>query len=382
MNKQVNPARRFLAFVLTVFVVPAIIVSLFVLPVEIIALNQESYSELLNDAHYISLMKPVISEIVTDQVLFVGEIPPVLADTRAFKTLLPAYLPEEWVSSVLAELVGNTLNYFNFQTPYAAIELSIDTFKDSLTKSSNAIAGEYVISLESCQVSDLAMAETAQTLADYPACKPGANDRAALASLIAVYLEDRVNRLPNTLNLVGLVPSGMLLGERSFYWYSIARWLFRLLPFITLLLLLFIALLLKPSKKLMRAWIGWTLLIVSGFVLVASVVILIGRDQFIGLLFNRSFALLIAGFGNVLLAIVRFISNRIVVWVIAQAAAVFLFGLILMLAAKYSREKLPSGSDEQQEVEQEPVEENPEKTIVPQTMEEIEQEEQENGTSD
>ncbi len=381
MNKKIGLGKWIFVVVLSVMLVPSIILAMFVLPIEMIALNQENYTKISEDEQYVDQMTPVIADVLTDQVLLVNDGPPMLANRQSFKSIISGYIPNTWAQEVLYDLVENTLDYFNFKTPYASIEINIEDLKDALVSNSNSISNDYVSSLETCQPEDILTAEAAVSLIELPPCKPGIEERAAMSGLLAVYLEDRVNRLPNSLNLVGLIPSGMILGERTFYWYSIARWLFRLLPFVVLLILILIASLLKANKKSMRGWTGWLLIVVAGAMLLASVVLLIGMDQFLGLLLNQSFSMLIAGFGNILLSVAHHIGNRILVWVIAQASIVFLFGLILMLAGKYTKVKQPDRLQdgmEQPEIIDEPLE----KEIVPQTLEEIEEEEKNNEKQD
>ena len=381
MNKKIGLGRWIIVVVLSLIVVPSIILTMFVLPIEMIALNQESYNKILEDSQYGDQMSPVIAEVLTDQVLLTNGVPPVLVNRQSFKSIVSEYIPRAWSQEVLFNLVGSTLNYFNFKTPYASIEIDIEDLKDSLVSNSAAISDDFILSLESCQNQDIITAETAISLEELPPCKLAFGERAAMSGLLAVYLEDRVIRLPKTLNLVGLIPSGMILGDRTFYWYSIARWLFRLLPFIVLLLLILIALILKSNKKAMRGWTGWMLIAVAGIVLVASVILLIGMDQFLGLLLNRPFSMLIAGFGNILLSITRHLANRMLVWIIAQAGALFLFGLILMLAGKYAKVSEPDHPQEEMDLS-EMHEDQIEKEIIPQTLEEIEQEEKESDAQD
>jgi len=378
MNKKIGIGKWMLVFVLTLFVIPSIILSMFVLPTEMIVLNRDTYMKVVEDDQYVDQMPPVIAEVVTDQVLLINDVPSVLANRQSFKEIFAQYIQKTWAQEVLFDLVGNTLDYFNFKTPYATIEIGIEDLKDSIVSNSTDIADDYVLSLESCQNQDLLLAETATNINELPPCKPEIDGRAVMSRFLAVYLEDKVNRLPNTLNLVGLIPSGMILGERTFYWYSIARWLFRMLPFSVLILLILIALLLKPNKKIMRGWTGWVLMGVAGVVLLSSVVLLIGLDQFLGLIFNQPFSMLIAGFGNVLLSVAHHLGNRVLVWVIAQASAIFLFGLILMLAGKYSKDRQPDQNEDKFDTSEMPAQ-TVEKAIVPQTLEEIEEAEEDNS---
>jgi len=378
MNKKIGIGKWMLVFVLTLFVIPSIILSMFVLPTEMIVLNRDTYMKVVEDDQYVDQMPPVIAEVVTDQVLLINDVPSVLANRQSFKEIFAQYIQKTWAQEVLFDLVGNTLDYFNFKTPYATIEIGIEDLKDSIVSNSTDIADDYVLSLESCQNQDVLLAETATNINELPPCKPEIDGRAVMSRFLAVYLEDKVNRLPNTLNLVGLIPSGMILGERTFYWYSIARWLFRMLPFSVLILLILIALLLKPNKKIMRGWTGWVLMGVAGVVLLSSVVLLIGLDQFLGLIFNQPFSMLIAGFGNVLLSVAHHLGNRVLEWVMAQASAIFLFGLILMLAGKYSKDRQPDQNEDKFDTSEMPAQ-TVEKAIVPQTLEEIEEAEEDNS---
>jgi hypothetical protein len=359
MKNKIGFGAWIIVALLSLAVIPSILLSIFVFPVEMILFNEDSYSEILDGEEFLDQLPPVVADVASNQVLLIGDIPPVLSNRNNFQAALEPYLQDEWVRAMASELVGGTLDYFNFNTPYAAI------------------ANSYIQSLESCQGQNAQLVMDASTLYEYPACKPEGDKRAELSAMVAVFLEDRTANLPGSINLVGLVPQGMLLGESAFYWYSIMRWGFRLLPFFAILALILISYLLRKNKKSMRGWVGWVLAGTSGLLLVASLVILVGLDQFIGLLLNRHLSLLIAGFGNILLSIVHIISNKMLLWVIAISAVIFLFGLVLLLAAKYAK------SEKAIEHELEPASdlatEGAGKEIIPQTIEEIEQEEKENG---
>lgn len=377
MKNKIGLGAWIIVALLSLAVIPSILLSIFVFPVEMILFNEDSYSEILDGEEFLDQLPPVVADVASNQVLLIGDIPPVLSNRNNFQAALEPYLQDEWVRAMASELVGGTLDYFNFNTPYAAIAIDIEALKLSVSSNSTAIANSYIQSLESCQGQNAQLVMDASTLYEYPACKPEGDKRAELSAMVAVFLEDRTANLPGSINLVGLVPQGMLLGESAFYWYSIVRWGFRLLPFFAILALILISYLLRKNKKSMRGWVGWVLAGTSGLLLVASLVILVGLDQFIGLLLNRHLSLLIAGFGNILLSIVHIISNKMLLWVIAISAVIFLFGLVLLLAAKYAK------SEKAIEHELEPASdlatEGVGKEIIPQTIEEIEQEEKENG---
>jgi hypothetical protein len=373
MKKKIGLGKWTIAVLFSMIVIPSIIISVFVFPVEMIALNAESYTEFVDGDEYIGQMPPVIAEIAVNQVLLVGETPPVLARKANFQSALVPHLPDAWVRDATGDLIENTLDYFNFKTPYASIAINISALKRAIASNSTTIADDYIQSLAPCQAEQKQRLLEASELEDFPPCKPDGAERADLAAQLAVYLEDKAAGLPDSLNLVGIVPSGMLLGERAFYWYSIGRWASRLLPFLTIGMLILIAWMLRNDKKTMRAWVGWILLGIPGLILIAALVLLVGLDQFIGLLFNRAFSLLIAGFGNVLLSIVRVIANQVLLWVLAISTGISLFGLILVLAAKYSKSEPAAELDSDDSPAL--VDNQNEKSVVPQTLEEIEEEE-------
>ena len=130
----------------------------------------------------------------------------------------------------------------------------------------------------------------------------------------------------------------------------------------------------------MRRWIGRLLVYVTAIMLVFAVIILIGLDQFLGMIFSQPFSMLIAGFGNVLLFMTREIVQKVLIWVVAESTIIFFFGLILVLAAKYTKTKKAMPAEDLTEVFEVP-EDKSEKTIIPETLEEIEEEERKKDSS-
>ena len=380
MNKKIGFIKWGAIIPLTVLVIPSLILSLFVLPVEMIALNIDSYFGLLENEQILNQMPPVISEVLVENVLFVGDIPPVLQAKPNSKSVMTKYLPKKWVAGMMMQLTSKTLDYVNFKTPYTSIEIEISDLKKSIISNAQLIADDYISTLETCNSEENEIAETADSIKAYPQCKPGENLRADLSLEIGQYLGDKTQQLPDSLNLVGLIPTDLQLGGLVFYWYSIFRWVFRLLPFITIILLILLAYTLRSDRKTMRRWIGRMLVYVTAIMLVFAVIILIGLDQFLGMVFSQPFSMLIAGFGNVLLSMTREIVQKVLIWIVAESAIIFFFGLILVLAAKYTKAKKATPAADTTEIVEVP-EDKSAKTIIPETLEEIEEEERKNDNS-
>ena len=125
----------------------------------------------------------------------------------------------------------------------------------------------------------------------------------------------------------------------------------------------------------MRKWSGLILTIISAITLIILLVILIGFDQFTGLIFNRYFSLVIAGFGYVLLGMIQNVGNQALLWVIAVSGSVLLLGLVFLLSARFTKSEDNMIKDGQTTTIPGVQSDASKKEIIPETMEEIEQQE-------
>ena len=379
MKSKLSISNQIGAILLTVIIIPALFISFFTIPFEFIIFEPASYYSILENAEYKEEFPRVVSEIVTDQLLNTDEnkFPTILTNKESFKTILMHYLPEEWMNGIIKDVIDKIIAYLNFKTPYTSIEVNIVDLKNTLQLNSSLISDEYLLSLDNCTVEEDSELDGKEIIDLYilPICKPSAKNRKIVSSTLSMMIEDKANQLPASINLIGVIPGGMILGDKSFYYYSIIRWVFRLLPFVTLLLLIFIAYLLKNNKKIMRKWSGLILTIISSITLIILLVILIGFDQFTGLIFNRYFSLVIAGFGYVLLGMIQNVGNQALLWVIAVSGSVLLLGLVFLLSARFTKSEDNMIKEGQTTIIPDVQSDALTKEIIPETMEEIEQQE-------
>ena len=379
MKSKLSLSNKIGAILLTVVVVPSLLISLFTIPFEFVIFESASYYSILEDDEYKEEFPQVISAIITDQLLTGDEnsIPAVLENKESLNSILVNYLPDEWVNGIFKDVIDQVIAYLNFKTPYTSIEIDINELKNALIVNSSSISEKYLISLDNCTVEENSELVGKETIDFYslPFCKPSEKNMKIVSSALSMMIEDKVNQLPASVNLLGVIPGGMILGEKTFYYYSIARWIFRLLPFATLLLLILLAYLLKNNKKIMRKWSGIILTAIPGLILISLLVILIGFDQFIGLIFNRYFSQVIAGFGDVLLGMIQKVGTQALLWVIAASGFVLLLGLVFLLFARFTKpeDKMTEESDQETIPKNEAA--ASEKEIVPETIEEIEEKE-------
>jgi hypothetical protein len=261
------------------------------------------------------------------------------------------------------------------------MKINIVDIKDELSGSSAEIAAEFLAALPNCTDNDLAGLNTAtiSTANDLPACKPGSQNLAFFKQMWTKAFEDTFNSLPSSVAITAIFPLEETLTDQNFSNYSLIRWGFRLLPIISILLLILVAILLRKKRKVMWKWTGWLLVIVSAITLVGLVVLLIGFDQFIAMTLNPYLKNLVTGFGYILLGAVQDVGYQMLIWVIISTVIMMVFGIILLLAGRMAKEPQPVMAEETQyeriEAEEPPAEIEQQKTVVPETMEEIEQKE-------
>ena len=379
MKNKLSMSNQIGAVLLTIIFVPALFISFFTVPFEFVIFEPESYYAVLEDTKYKEEFPRVVSEIITDQLLNTDEnkTPMILENKESLKTILVQYLPEEWMNEIFKDVIDRVIAYLNFKTPYTSIEVDIVDLKKSLIINSSLLADEYLLSLDNCTVEEDSELDGKEIkdLYTLPLCKPSAKNRKIISSALSMMIEDKTNQLPTSINLVGVVPGGMILGDESFYYYSITRWVFRLLPFVTLLLLIFIAYLLRKNKKIMRRWSGLILTTISALILIGMLVILVGFDQITGIMFNRYFSQVIAGFGYVLLGMIQKVGNQALLRVIAVSGAVLFFGLVLLLSVRFTKSEDNVIKESQEETILDIQTDESKKEIIPETMEEIEKRE-------
>jgi len=379
MTGKLSLSNKISAILLTVIIVPSLLLSLFTVPFEFVVFESASYYSILEGDEYKDEFPRVISAIITDQLLTADENnpPAILENKESLNSIIVNYLPDEWVNGIFKDVIDQVIAYLNFKTPYTSIEIDIKELKNALIVNSSSISEKYLLSLDNCTVeenSELAGKETIDFYA-LPFCKPSEKNIKIVSSALFMMIEDKVNQLPASVNMLGVIPGGMILGERTFYYYSVTRWVFRLLPFVTLLLLILLAYLLRDNKKIMRKWSGIILTAIPALILISLLVILVGFNQFVGLIFNRYFSQVIAGFGDVLLGMIQKVGTQALLWVIAISGFVLLLGLVFLLFARFTKPE----NEMIKESEQKAIPENEaavsEKESMPETIEEIEEQE-------
>jgi hypothetical protein len=272
--------------------------------------------------------------------------------------------------------IDQIMDYLNFRLPTNAMNIEIGSLKSELFLNSQNIADNYLNSLVNCSENAFREVGLESTVFELPPCKPDRSQMPRFVEITSSYLEDLFNQLPSRFSIAKATALNNNPTNRFFYSYSLGRWALRLLPLLTLTLLILIAVLLKRERSVMLRWIGRLLVFTSAFTLILLVIVLIGFDQLIALIVNRFLGNLIEGFDVLLLGFIQEVGYQTIVWVIVSVIVTLGFGLFLSLMANVLKPKKKdtdldsTNIDVLLENEQTPM-----KDITPETIEEIEEEE-------
>ena len=383
MIEKIPFQNRIIALLLSLVIVAGLFLSLFTMPVELIFFNSQSYSAVLQKEDYTQTLPGILSDVLVYQTAQSGSTAGMnfVHYKDIVSPMFAAHISAETVQGTFDTAVNQTLSYLNFKIPTSDMKINISAVKDELSSGSTAITSEFLAALPNCTDNELAGLNTAavSSAADLPACKPDSKNLAFFSQMWNKAFEDSFNGLPSSVALTAMFPVDESLTDSIFYRYSLVRWGFRLLPVLSIILLILIAALLRKQRKVMLKWTGWLLMIVSVVTLIGLVVLLIGFDQFIAMLLNPYLKNLVTGFGFVLLGAVQDVGYQMLIWVIISTVVMLMFGAALLLAGRMAKEPQPVAAEEPQYetiVSEPAVEEiEPQKTVVPETMEEIEQRE-------
>jgi len=381
MNKNIPFQNRILAFVLSVLFTVSLFFSFFALPVELKLFTPQSYSSLVQREEYAQVLPDIISEALVFQAALSSQSNQIdlIANKDTISSIISSNIPAELVQSTFDSVIGQMFSFFNFKIPTSDLTVNITELKSSLAASSSKIAEEFLATLPNCQDNALEgiNLDSSLTVKDLPFCKPSGKNLEQFESIWGMAFEDMFNQLPSSISMASVISPDKDLPDQYFNSYSIMRWGLRLLPILSILLLILIAVLLRNQKNVMLKWCGRLLTIVSGITLIALVILMIGFDQFVAMLLNPFLTNMISGFGSVLLGAVQDVGFQMLVWVIISALVVMGCGIILILAGRFVKPAASSVPVEAQPeyLPEEITVEEPalEKAVIPETLEEVEQ---------
>jgi len=393
MSKKIQFVNRIFALILSCFFALSLMLSFFALPVELVFFNPRYYQALIEKTEYEEVFPSILAETLVFQASASSKYPHIdlIANKDTVTSILAERIPQELVKATFDRVIEQMLAYLNFRIPTSDLKINTSELKVFLASDSQVIAARFLAALPNCQPADVAEMDFSGGIdpADLPACKPSGKALNQMESILAEAFEDTFNGLPASFSLTTIMPVDQRMPDRIFFYYSLMRWGFRLLPIISIVIFILIAALLRNQRKVMWKWCGRLLLLVSASALIGLVILVIGFDQFIAMLLNPFLKNLVSGFGYFMLGAVQDVGFQTLVWVVMSALAVMVFGILLILAARMIPEEKEQIAESQAIVEVPEMEtaqaagmqdtsanaEPMQKAIQPETMEEVEEEE-------
>lgn len=388
-TKRIKLINFIFAVLLTIVTITPIIISHFTFPIELVLLNQRSYSSVLEKEDLVKEYPGLISDILTNQIFnyqIAGGLPDVFSNRDTINASLRTFIPAEWTKNSIEIFVYQSLEFLNFRLPDSSLAIETGELKSELIKNSTKLSETYLFSLVNCNQESIRQLDGATNIYELPNCKPNGENQQKAIGLTSAYLEDLINQLPSRFYTDKLTDLGELSSNNYFFSYSIVRWVLRLIPLVSIILLIIIAVLLRNNKKIMLGWTGSLLIFTSLLNLVALIVILIGFDQLVVILTSQILNNLIEGFRVLLLSILQDVGYKTLSWVLISTFVALGFGIFLVIIARVIRieEDNPSKENQNQAQKKDKFSDDSEKTIkeiIPQTLEEIESEEKSNEKS-
>jgi hypothetical protein len=376
---------RVFAILLSIVFCLVLVPSFITLPVELVLFNPETYHPVIEDETYRSQYPEIITRLLITRIYDADaewQHPPILAYQDNLSYIIKEHIPEDWAVGVITELFDHGLDYLNFRKPAPTLSINTQELKSALILNSEAISEGYLSSLPSCRIGTGESSEirAGASVFDLPPCKPDQASFSQARTLLAEYLADLFNRMPSETSIIGLVTLEQTETEGFFRTYSLARWGLRLLPLISISILILVSILLKARREVMFRWIGRMIVFVSGVCLFGLVILLIGFDQFIALTMNPFLRQLIPGFDVLMLAIVHRVGYQTIVWVVVTLVIAAGFGLFLIFMRRFVKPPEEPPAVEPQMLMEEihtdvGSEALPVKEIKPETLEEVEESE-------
>jgi len=374
--------KRISALAISFLLIPLIILSCFSFPIEFIAFDNNSYQAALRSTEIEEPLRIIFADIAANQMMLIGGkgLPPVLKSQPALTAAFMDYFPDQWTRSMTSILFSEILDFLNFKSQPQKISLDIRQIKNNITEQAVEFSNSYLKTLPAC-AADVEFPNSKNgidsDIYQYTQCAPAGDRSSVLLGSLTLFINDYFAGLPDELELSGFIPETITSGTSVFANYSLARWAFRLAPVVAILLLIVNAWLLRDDRRLQWHWNGLLFLISSSILVLLLIALLVGQKAWISFVSEN----LVDGENVPLLNVVKLliagVFPQIASWSGAFGIVIWLIGLILFLAAKYTRKQ--TNDDRQKAPEKNPTPPHQNKTIQPETLEEVVQKERKNN---
>ena len=338
--------RKLIAFIFSVIVLGLVVPTIFSIPLEFVVMNADTYSDLIQDDEILTVGQEAFSAYIAQQLSQPADnqsIPVIFSDPELLADVIQPFVTKEWVSMRLTDVVSQLLEFLNFKQPHGILRVDLTALKENMLTQREIIIGNILANFAPCDDSEIKLLISGDlTISSIPRCNPPANIQDNVIQAISVYVEDYIYQLPQEyrLDIEQFINPDT---QNTVVNYSIARWTIRLLPVLTLVVLILLAVLLRKNGNEMRRWMG-RLLVTAGVVsIILIIILLIGSEQFTAVFINQNLSSDQEAFASLLLMVLQAVTYRTLLWMGVIAIGILCIGLLILFFNKLgSKPKIKS----------------------------------------
>jgi hypothetical protein len=355
---MLSTSRRILATIVAILFIIVSVPVLFVLPAETILFQPDPYLRALKNQNFYQNMPGWLADMAVNggnsalgntQSKELAGLGP-----QGYENIFSLLMPQDWVMSQTNNLITNLWDYLNFKQNTLNLGIDLREVKARLSGAQGqAISKEIVSSWPACSMQQLLaiVAQLAQgsNLADLPFCQPPQMYLPLTYQLVQATLSGFTSALPDQLNLISLAgsspagdPTQSAAWQQTFQSYKLFRWGLRLSPVLSIILLLFLAIITFRSARTGLSWLGISILLTGIFSLVTAVTLFLSGNWFLEQIVTAVFGGFSAGLTGALINVIKEVADRFYLWGAGIASMITILGLILWLLSRLYKKPVSS----------------------------------------
>ncbi|MDR3576313.1 MAG: hypothetical protein P4L50_20795 [Anaerolineaceae bacterium] len=347
---MLSTTRKVLGTIVAIMFIIVTVPVLFVLPAEWILFQPQPYIRALQNQNFYENMPAWLAgEAVNNGNNGAGNSQSkILAGLgqQGYQNIFSQLMPQNWIQSQTNNLITNLFDYLNFKQTTLNLNVDLRQVKTRFSGAQGqAVSKAIVSSWPACSTAQLLAVITqlsqGSNLANLPLCQPPQEYLPLAYQLVQVTLSGMTGTLPDQLNITSLAgissggdPTQSAAWQQTFQTYKLFRLGMQFSPVLSLVLLLFLALITFRSARTGWSWLGITILITGVFGILIAVILYLTGDLIVQQLVTAVFGGLLGGLTDALIKAITEVFNRFYLWSAGVALIASILGLILFLISR------------------------------------------------
>jgi hypothetical protein len=263
-----------------------------------------------------------------------------------YQNIFSVLMPQDWLKSQTDNLITNLWDYLNFKQTTLTLDIDLREVKTRFKGAQGqTIAKEIVSSWPACSPEQLLgiITQLAQgnNLADIPLCQPPEMYLPLTYQLVQVSLSGFTGALPDQLNLMSVIsvttngdPTQSSAWQQTFQYYKLLRLGLRVLPVLSFILLLLLAIITFRSARTGWSWLGITILLTGIFGLITAGILFLSGNLLVQQAVSAVFGGAPAGLITAVINAIKEVTDRFYLWSAGIALMTAILGVILFVISR------------------------------------------------